>query len=329
MGALLLMVILFLVFSVSALVVYSFKSMSISMRRGIGVPLISCAIIVPLIIGFYSFVKKVEATHVGVVVNSRTRQVVNAGVGYNVISPFESLKKIQATVVSFTHETDEEAGVFYGAQTKNGSYVTLISKVSVKIQNDKANIYYQKFGDKTLKAPEMEQYVISKLEKNLLKVFTKYEPNELMKEKGPLATEEIIDLLREDLLSDGIYLENLINADIEGDKTSEDILAQIQQVSIKREYEEKLKETIQAANENKRLQAEGDKTAAIIKAEGEAEALIKMNEALASNVNVIELKRLEVLMKFAEKWKGDTPTVNGTGNLLGIDLNEFIKTKTE
>lgn len=150
-----------------------------------------------------------------------------------------------------------------------------------------------------------------------------------MKEKGPLATEEIIMLLREDLLSDGIYLENLINADIEGDKTSEEVLAQIQQVSIKKEYEDKLKETIQAENENKRLQAEGEKRATIIKAEGEAEALIKMNEALATNVNVIELKRIEVLMKFADKWKGDTPTVNGTGNLLGIDLNEFIKAKSE
>ncbi len=329
MGALLWMVVIFLVFLTSAVIVFSFKEASINMRRGIGIPLIACGIIIPLIIGFFSYVKKVEATHVGVVVNSRTRQVVNAGVGYNFISPFETLKKIQATVVSFTHETDEEAGVFYGAQTKNGSYVTLISKISVKIQNDKANVYYQKFGDKTLNTIEMKQYVISKLEKNLLKIFTKYEPNELMKEKGPLATEEIIMLLREDLLSDGIYLENLINADIEGDKTSEEILAQIQQVSIKKEYEDKLKETIQAENENKRLQAEGEKRATIIKAEGEAEALIKMNEALATNVNVIELKRIEVLMKFADKWKGDTPMVNGTGNLLGIDINEFIKSKPE
>lgn len=54
--------------------------------------------------------------------------------------------------------------------------------------------------------------------------------------------------------------------------------------------------------------ADADAYTKLTVATAEAEALTAQNKALSQNKDVLELRRIEVQMKFAENWKGDVPT---------------------
>ncbi|AFU62954.2 hypothetical protein D305_gp15 [Pseudomonas phage UFV-P2] len=120
--------------------------------------------------------------------------------------------------------------------------------------------------------------------------------------------------VQEHFASRGIVVENLyLNGQIDlPGPVVEALNRKIEATQKAQQRENELRQT-QAEAAKEIAAAEGAKTAAILRAEGEAQALNIKGQALSKNPGVVELNAIE-------KWDGKLPTYNGGGALPFINI---------
>ena len=248
-----------------------------------------------LLIIFFGCFTNVGANKVGITYNPFKGgiQQYTLAQGYNIKSPFTKVYKIDTEVneLSFTN---------ISVQTNDSQYVNASIKVQVQIDANKAFQYFSKYRNKTLN--DISSILSATIQKQLETVTTQYNIMDVLGAKRDEIVNKSLDLIKEELIKDGINVLRLTLVDTDAGVEIENAIAN--EAVAKKDAET-------AEYKKQKAQLEGE--AKVIEAQKEKEA----NELISKTLTE------ELLMEqFIEKWDGKLPTVTG-GNTM-FDISSII-----
>ena len=244
-----------------------------------------------LLIIFFGCFTNVGANKVGITYNPFKGGIQNYTLaqGYNIKSPFTKVYKIDTEVneLSFTN---------ISVQTNDSQYVNASIKVQVQIDANKAFQYFSKYRNKTLN--DISSILSATIQKQLETVTTQYNIMDVLGAKRDEIVNKSLDLIKEELIKDGINVLRLTLVDTDAGVEIETAIAN--EAVAKKDAET-------AEYKKQKAQLEGE--AKVIEAQKEKEA----NELISKTLTE------ELLMEqFIEKWDGKLPTVTGGNTMFDI-----------
>jgi regulator of protease activity HflC (stomatin/prohibitin superfamily) len=198
--------------------------------------------------------------------------------------------------------------------TSDTQPVTTSLTVRYSISPDKVATVFEQYS----RDGNLDSYIITATNETFKSVTARFTATELIS-KRQMVSNEIAGLLRTKV---SIYGAQVINIDMTEFKFSPDYMKAINekvtQEQLKQAADNKYL-TVQSEQKQKVAIARAEADAVQARADGEAYALTKVataqadalkiqNAALAQNKDVLELRRIEVAMEQAKRWKGDVPT---------------------
>lgn len=202
--------------------------------------------------------------------------------GFHVVNPFTT---DIVTMDVKVQKTEVEAS----AASKDIQQINAKVAVNFRLDPAKVSEIYQ-----TIRKDYNDKWIAPKLQESVKAATAKYTAEELVT-KRELVREEIKSNLVSKLENTGIIVDdaNITNFDFSPQFNAA--------IEAKVTAEQNAKKA-----ENQLKQVEAEAKQAIAKAQAEAES-IKLQSAAANNDKFIELKKLEVQIKMAEKWNGVLP----------------------
>ena len=234
-----------------------------------------------LVIILFGCFTNVGANTVGIMYNPFKGGVQSEvlGEGFKAKSPFDKIYKISTEVQEFTFNN-------ISVQTNDSQYVNTVIQLQVRIDKEQAFEYFKKYGGKSL--TDIQNILSNTTQKQLERVTTKYNIMEVLGEKRDDIVNETLQLVKEELLKDGILVERIILVDTDAGQTIEDAISR--EASAKKEAE-----TAKYLKEKAELEGE----AKVIEAQKEKEANELKQKSLTSEI---------LTEKMIEKWNGQLPT---------------------
>ena len=223
--------------------------------------------------------------------------------GFTLVSPWQRLDIFNIRAEEATVEKAE-------GSTSDTQPVSVNLTVRYSIQTNRVSEVFEKYSHDG----NLQSYVQTATQEVLKAVTAKYTAPDLIAKRA-LVSSDILAGLRNKL---DLYGAQVINVDMRNFAFSPSYMAAINekvtQEQLRLGAENKLK-TVEAEQKQKVAVAEADAAAARATADGaayaqlkiataQAEALKVQNAALAQNKDVLELRRIEVSLKRAERWDG-------------------------
>lgn len=226
--------------------------------------------------------------------------------GLVVLPPWQKLSVFN--VRSETTEVKNAQGATMDQQPVN---VTLTVRYS--IEPTKVAMVFEQFS----KDGNLDSYVTTATQEVFKAVTAQYKAPELIA-KRPTVSMAIMNALRTKLAQYGAQVHNI---DVQNFSFSPDYMAAVSEKVTQEqkklaadnrvltvESEQKVKVAVAEAEATAlKAKADGEAYASLTAAKAQADALRIQNAALAQNKDVLELRRIEVDMKKAEKWDGALP----------------------
>jgi regulator of protease activity HflC (stomatin/prohibitin superfamily) len=223
--------------------------------------------------------------------------------GFLMVAPWQSLSIFNIRAEEATVENAE-------GSTSDTQPVKVSLTVRYSIQTDKVAEVFEKYSHDG----NLQSYVQTATQEVFKAVTSKYNAPDLIAKRA-LVSNDIMAALRSKL---SIYGAQVINVDMRNFAFSESYMGAINQKVTQEqlrlaaenkvrtvEAEQKQKVAIAEAEASAlRAQADGEAYSKLTKAKAEASALQLLNNAVAQNKDVLELKRIEVQMMEATKWNG-------------------------
>jgi regulator of protease activity HflC (stomatin/prohibitin superfamily) len=144
-------------------------------------------------------------------------------------------------------------------------------------------------------------------------ITSQYSLMELVGDKRPEINQKIFEAFRNDLEEYGIVIETFNLSDVVPDEATATAIQNVVNAQNELQRAKIEKEQAEVEAEKARVAAKGKADAALIEAEGQAQANAKLQESLTENV---------LRQRAIEKWSGNLPQVNGNngGFILGADF---------
>jgi len=277
----------------------------VASRKNKGLSITAFVIVFVVGIGA-SLITIVPANHVGIVYSEfGGTQDYTFDEGIHVKMPWETVYQINTEVTAVTFE-----GI--SVQTKDSQFVETKLQVQLAIDSNNAIAYFKKYRTKSLS--EIQSNLAATITRELETESTQVNVMELLGDKRSELVISVNKRLTNEFMLDGIRLDRVILVDTDAGVAIEEAIAREAAAKKDAETAYHLREKAEAEGEAKKIQAALEADAAILRAQGEAEALRLVAEALAQNPNLIDLK-------WIEKWDGEVPTVNGGGSGMILDLS--------
>lgn len=311
------------------------------MKKGMAGLAFFIVVVVLAIIGFITCSTYIQAGFAGVVYN------MNGGVageildqGFHLTSPTKKVTQysvsIEQSYLTSDSKGDSKDDDSFNTPTSDGKTVRVNLEFSYKFDRDRLAMVFTEFKGKDGEKVKNE-FIKPKVIAWTQEVTARYPVTDIFGDKRTEINNELDVYLKEKFDKYGIIIDTVNFTDIQVDeKTAEAIqkkvnaqqeqeLARTQAETAKIEAEaakkvaeveaEKQKSVAQIEAEKNKIAAEGAAEAAKIKANSDAEVQrIKAEAEANANRMISESLTGELLEKQKiEKWKGDVPTVNGTG----------------
>lgn len=215
--------------------------------------------------------------------------------GFIIVTPWQQL-----TIFSIRAEEAKIDGAEGSTSDTQPVHVSLT--VRYAINTDKVSEVFEKYSHDG----NLSSYVQTATQEVFKAVTAKYTAPELIAKRSQVSS-DITAALTTKL---GLYGATVINVDMRNFAFSQSYMAAINdkttQEQLKLAAENKLK-TVEAEQKQKVAVAEAEAKATIATAEAQARSIQLQGEALRTNQNLLELKRVEVEMAKANKWDGKLP----------------------
>lgn len=293
--------------------------MSFSQELGTGI--IGLAIGGAALLGFMC-TSKIDPGYAGVIYN------MDGGVedhvlsqGYHVVAPWKKVIEypISTETVYYTKSADgkDDCG-FRLAQhkipdnsinvnTKDGKQVNVSVTYSFHMDPDNLPAVFTKFRGQSTQNIEAG-YVKNEMYQAINEVTSQYSLMELVGDKRPEINSKIFEKFRASLEPFGIVIETFNLSDVVPDEQTKEAIQKVVNAQNVFEQAKIEKQTAEIEAEKARIQARGKADAALIEAEGQAQANAKLQESL--NANILQQRAIE-------KWDGKFPQVmSDNGGLL-------------
>lgn len=230
----------------------------------------------------------IGANQVGIMYNPFKNGVQNEVLeeGFRKKTPFDKVYKISTEVQEFQFAE-------ISVQTNDSQYVNTILQLQVRVDKSQAFEYFKKYGGKRLK--DIQTILSNTTQKQLEKVTTQYNIMEVLGEKRDEIVNKTLELVKTELLNDGILIERIVLVDTDAGEKIEQAIQN--EASAKKEAEtaKYLKEKAELEGEAKVIQAQKDNEANKLK-----------HESLTNEI---------LIEKMIEKWNGILPAT-----MLGQDI---------
>lgn len=215
--------------------------------------------------------------------------------GFLLLAPWQSLTIFN--VRAETADIDKAEG-----STSDTQPVSVSLTVRYSVHPDKVAEVYEKYS----RDGDLSSFVQTAAQEVFKAVTAKYTAPELVSQR-PKVSSDIQAALQSKL---SLYGAQVVNIDMRNFAFSPSYMQAINdkttQEQLKLAAENKLK-TVEAEQKQKVAIAEAEAKATIATAEAQARSIQLQGEALRSNQNLLELKRVEVDMEKAKKWDGKLP----------------------
>jgi len=264
---------------------------------------ISVSIVAVLIVGALLFsilsagIVVIDAREVGVVFNDiYGLRPYYLGPGLHVVTPFvEHVYRYPTVRQSYTMSISPSEGVQFGddslwSRTIDGQQVSIDATVFFEVNPEKAPLLHAKWQDRYL--TDFVRPAVRGITRARVSQYSVEEVYSLKREELRLAIEAD---LTEQFDEEGLALRSFIIRNV---NFTDEYAQSIEQKQIAEQEAQRMKYVVEKEGleaERKRVEAEGVKDAAIVRAQGEAEALRLINEALSQNRDLLLYRYIEKL----------------------------------
>lgn len=246
------------------------------------------------------------------------------GQGFHMVAPWKHVSEypISTETVYYTKNSvdgndddkDKKTDKSVNVNTKDGKQVNVSVTYAYHMDPEKLPTVFAKFRGQDIKSIE-SGYMKNAMYEALNNVTSQYSLMELVGDKRPEINQKIFEAFKADLEECGIVIETFNLSDVVPDDATATAIQNVvnaQNALMQAKIE---KEQAEVEAEKARVTAKGKADAALIEAEGQAQANAKLQESLTPGV----LKQRAI-----EKWNGELSKISGgEGNF--ILSGDFLK----
>ena len=240
--------------------------------------------------------------------------------GFHVVAPWKHVSEypISTETVYYTKNSvdgddkDKKTDKSVNVNTKDGKQVNVSVTYAYHMDVEKLPTVYAKFRGQDIKAIE-SGYMKNALYEALNNVTSQYSLMELVGDKRPEINNKIFEAFRDELADYGIVIETFNLSDVVPDEATANAIQAVVNAQNALEQAKIEKQQAEVEAEKARVAAKGKADAALIEAEGQAQANAKLQQSLTPGV---------LQQRAIEKWNGELPKIgsNGSGLILGADF---------
>lgn len=242
--------------------------------------------------------------------------------GFHLVAPWKHVSEypISTETVYYTKNSvdgndddkDKKTDKSVNVNTKDGKQVNVSVTYAYHMDVEKLPTVYAKFRGQDIKAIE-SGYMKNALYEALNNVTSQYSLMELVGDKRPEINNKIFEAFRDELAGYGIVIETFNLSDVVPDEATANAIQAVVNAQNALEQAKIEKQQAEVEAEKARVAAKGKADAALIEAEGQAQANAKLQQSLTPGV---------LQQNAISKWDGKLPQISGQngGFILGADF---------
>lgn len=240
--------------------------------------------------------------------------------GFHMVAPWKHVIEypISTETVYYTKnnvdgdDKDKKTDKSVNVNTKDGKQVNVSVTYAYHMDVEKLPTVFAKFRGQDIEVIQ-NGYMKNAMYEALNNVTSQYSLMELVGDKRPEINQKIFEAFRNELEEYGIVIETFNLSDVVPDEATATAIQNVvnaQNALLQAKIE---KEQAEVEAEKARVTAKGKADAALIEAEGTAQANAKLQQSLTPGV---------LQQRAIEKWNGELPKIggNGSGLILGADF---------
>lgn len=290
-------------------------------NKGLGLAGILVVMFITVVIGFMC-VTRIGPGYAGVIYN------MDGGIedetlaqGFHLVVPWKHVSEypISTETVYYTKNTvdggddsDKKVDKSVNVNTKDGKQVNVSVTYAYHMDADKLPTVFAKFRGQEIKAIE-SGYMKNAMYEALNNITSQYSLMELVGDKRPEINQKIFEAFRDELEDCGIVIETFNLSDVVPDEATANAIQAVVNAQNALEQAKIEKQQAEVEAEKARVAAKGKADAALIEAEGQAQANAKLQQSLTPGV---------LQQRAIDKWNGELPKIGGQngGFILGADF---------
>ena len=243
--------------------------------------------------------------------------------GFHMVTPWKHVSEypISTETVYYTKnandgkDEDKKTDKSVNVNTKDGKQVNVSVTYAYHMDVEKLPTVYAKFRGQDIEAIQ-NGYMKNAMYEALNNVTSQYSLMELVGDKRPEINQKIFEAFRDDLGEYGIVIETFNLSDVVPDEATATAIQNVvnaQNALLQSKIE---KEQAEVEAEKARVTAKGKADAALIEAEGQAQANAKLQQSLTADV---------LQQRAIDKWNGELPKIGGGASGSFLLSADFLK----
>ena len=290
------------------------------MNKGLGIGGITVALFFLVVVSFFC-INRIGPGYAGVVYNMDGGiEDTTLSQGFHFVAPWKHVSEypISTETVYYTknkvdgNDDDKKVDKSVNVSTKDGKQVNVSITYAYHMDVDALPTVFAKFRGQNIESIE-SGYMKNAMYEALNNVTSQYSLMELVGDKRPEINQKIFEMFRDELADYGIVIETLNLSDVVPDEATANAIQNVVNAQNALEQAKIEKQQAEVEAEKARVAAKGKADAALIEAEGQAQANEKLQQSLTPGV---------LQQRAIDKWSGELPKISGNngGFILGADF---------
>lgn len=282
-------------------------------HQSLGIMGIGVAMLV-VVIGFFLSTYKINPGYAGVVYNMDGGIESDVlGQGFHMVAPWRKVVEypVSTETVYYTKNNDDgddKKDNSINVNTKDGKQVNVSVTYSYHMDPENLSAVFVKFRGQKIEVIEAG-YVKNEMYQAINEVTSQYSLMDLVGDKRPEINEKILNKFKDSLAEFGIIIETFNLSDVVPDEATKEAIQKVVNAQNVLEQAKIEKQTAEVEAEKARVKAKGAADAALIEAEGQAQANAKLQGSLTEQI---------IRQQAVEKWDGKLPQYEMSGGSSAI-----------
>ena len=282
-------------------------------NQRLGIMGIGVAMLV-VVIGLFLSTYKINPGYAGVVYNMDGGIESDVlGQGFHMVAPWRKVVEypVSTETVYYTKNNDDgddKKDNSINVNTKDGKQVNVSVTYSYHMDPENLSAVFVKFRGQKIEVIEAG-YVKNEMYQAINEVTSQYSLMDLVGDKRPEINEKILNKFRDSLTEFGIIIETFNLSDVVPDEATKGAIQKVVNAQNVLEQAKIEKQTAEVEAEKARVKAKGAADAALIEAEGQAQANAKLQGSLTEQI---------IRQRAVEKWDGKLPQYEMSGGSSAI-----------
>lgn len=282
-------------------------------NQSLGIMGIGVAMLV-VVIGLFLSTYKINPGYAGVVYNMDGGIESDVlGQGFHMVAPWRKVVEypVSTETVYYTKNNDDgddKKDNSINVNTKDGKQVNVSVTYSYHMDPENLSAVFVKFRGQKIEVIEAG-YVKNEMYQAINEVTSQYSLMDLVGDKRPEINEKILNKFKVSLAEFGIIIETFNLSDVVPDEATKEAIQKVVNAQNVLEQAKIEKQTAEVEAEKARVKAKGAADAALIEAEGQAQANAKLQGSLTEQI---------IRQRAIEKWDGKLPQYEMSGGSSAI-----------